>query len=48
MNMSKHEILITRYGEMADLISCLAIFEGRAEQKRKKRAWSFQDAIALR
>lgn len=43
--MSKQEILTTRYGEMSDMISCYAIFNG-AEPKRKKL--TFDEAMALR
>lgn len=45
--MSKQEILLTRYGEMSDMISCFAIYHG-AEQKRKRKRLSFDEAIALR
>ena len=43
--MSKQEIMVTRYGEMSDMISCYAIFNG-AEPKKKKM--SFDDALKLR
>lgn len=43
--MSKQEILTTRYGEMSDMISCYAIFNG-AEPKRKKL--TFDEVMALR
>lgn len=33
--MPTEEILVTRYGEMLDMINCTAIFEGGAEQTRK-------------
>lgn len=42
--MSKQEILVTRYGEMGDMISCYAIFNG-AEPKKKM---DYDEAIALR
>ena len=45
--MSKQEIMSTRYGEMADMISCFAIFNG-AEPKSKKRRMDFDEAIKLR
>lgn len=47
LNMSKQEIMATRYGEMADMISCYAIFNG-AKPKKKARKMSFDEAIALR
>jgi len=46
LNMQKQEILVTRYGEMSDMISCYAIFNG-AEPKKKKRL-SFDEAMKLR
>jgi len=42
--MTKQEIIATRYGEMADMISCYAIFNG-AEPKNKL---SFDEAMKLR
>lgn len=39
--------MVTRYGEMSDMISCFAIYHG-AEQKKKKKHFSFDEAIALR
>lgn len=34
--MGKEEILVTPIGEMLDMISCLAIYEGSAKQKPPK------------
>ena len=45
--MTKQEIMVTRYGEMTDMISCLAIYNG-AEPKKKKKRMSFDEAISLR
>lgn len=45
--MSRQEILITRYGEFCDMISCLLIYDGRAKQKRKKRVYTYDEAINL-
>lgn len=45
--MSKAEILITPLGEMQDMISCLAIEDGNAKPKKKKK-WNYDEAIALR
>ena len=42
--MSKEEIMVTRYGEMSDMISCYAIFNG-ADPKNKL---SFDEAMKLR
>lgn len=44
--MSKAEILCTPFGEMMDMIACMAIAEGGA--KPKPRRMSFQDILALR
>lgn len=33
--MAKKEILATRYGEMLDMINCIAIAEGDGTQERK-------------
>jgi len=47
--MDRREIIITRYGEMVDMLSCLAIYEGTAVPKKKaKRFTRFEDAIKLR
>lgn len=40
--------MCTRYGEMLDMISCFAIYNGQAKEKRKKKVFSFDEAIALR
>lgn len=45
--MTKQEILVTRYGEMTDMISCLAIYNG-ADPKKKPKKFSFDEALALR
>lgn len=46
--MSKQEILVTRYGEMIDMISCLAIYNGRAEEKLPKKRYKFEEIIEWR
>jgi len=47
--MARNEILITRYGEMMDMISCLSIYDGTAVPKKQtKRFTSFDEAINLR
>ena len=47
LGMSKREILTTRYGEMIDMLNCMAIERG-AKPKKKMRKWSFDEAISLR
>ena len=46
--MDRREIIVTRFGEMMDMLACLAIYEGSAEPKKKKRRMSFDEAIKLR
>lgn len=45
--MTTREILATRYGEMLDVISCIMVDSGNARQKKKKKHWTFDEAIAL-
>lgn len=44
MNMTKREILLTRVGELLDMMSCARIMNGRAKQKKK---YSLQDIINM-
>lgn len=46
--MNRQEILVTRYGEMMDMISCLAIYEGHANPKKKKKEMTFDEVMSLR
>lgn len=46
--MSRREVLCTRVGEMLDMITCLAIYNGTAEEKPPKRKLSFEEAITWR
>lgn len=45
--MSRQEIINTRYGEMCDMISCSAIYNG-ATPAKKKKSWSIEEALQLR
>ena len=45
--MTRQEIMATRVGEMRDMISCLAIYNG-AEPKRKKKSLPYEQAVKLR
>lgn len=45
--MSRQEILATRYGEMLDMIACMAIQNGAKPRKKRKRI-RYEDAIELR
>lgn len=46
--MGKREILITKYGEMMDMIACLAIFNGSAKPKKRKPKLSYMQVMQLR
>ena len=43
-HLSRQEIDHMRYGEMLDLISCLAVYGGSANLKKK---YSYEDSILL-
>jgi len=45
--MSRKEVLYTRYGEMLDLISCYQVEKGERMPKKKKKIYTFDEAIAL-
>lgn len=47
MHMGRQEILTTRYGEMLDLISCLAIYNGVAEPGETRRKLSFDETLEV-
>lgn len=47
MNMTREEIMRTRVGEMHDMISCLAVYNGAAKEKQDLHL-SYDDAINLR
>ena len=46
--MSKQEILNTRYSEMLDMVSCLAIYNGADPKRKNKTVTDFDAAMALR
>lgn len=46
LNMGRQEIFATRYGEMLDLISCLAIYNG-AEPGETRRKLSFDETLEV-
>ena len=41
--------MVTRYGEMRDMITCLQIEKGElvAVQKNVKKTWTYEEAMAL-
>lgn len=39
--------MVTRYGEMLDMIACLAIYNGSAPKKKQKH-WTFDEAMKVR
>lgn len=47
--MSRQEIMITRYGEMKDMITCLQIEKGELVpvQKKVEKKWTYEEVMAL-
>lgn len=45
--MQRQEIMCTRYGEMLDMIACLAVYHG-AKLKKKQKHWTFDEAMKVR
>ncbi len=43
--MTRNQVLRSRYGNMLDLISCLAVFNGTADEKKKM---TFDDVMRLK
>ena len=46
LGMQRQEILDTLYGEMCDMIACLAIYEGNAAPKKEKIT-DFDEAMKM-
>jgi len=46
LNIPREEVLVTRYGEMLDMITCYSIYKGMARPKKKK--FTFAEAMELR
>lgn len=46
MNMGREETMNTRYGEFLDLLACMAIDNGGAEQKEPKL--TMEQVLAMR
>lgn len=46
--MDRREIINTRYGEMLDMIACLSIFNGGAEQKNVGKKLTYDEVMELR
>lgn len=46
--MSREDTLNTRYGEMLDLINCMMIYNGGANQKIPKRKLTFDQLMELK
>ena len=42
--MTRQEVISTRYGEMLDMIACLSIYNGGAEEKDRM---SFDEFFAM-
>lgn len=45
--MTEQAVLSAPYGRFMDLIACLAIDEGGAKQKKKKKHYTFDEALML-
>ena len=48
LGMQKQEILNTRYSEMLDMVSCLAIYNGADPKKKNSVITDFDAAMQLR
>lgn len=46
--MNKHEIMNTRYNEMLDMVSCLAIYNGADPKQKNRVVTDYDAAMALR
>ena len=46
MNIPREEVLVTRYGEMLDMVTCFSIYKGSAKPKKDKM--TFAEAMELR
>lgn len=47
MNMNRQEVMLTKVGEMLDMISCLSVYNGSAEIKENNKL-TYDEAISLR
>jgi hypothetical protein len=47
LNMSRRETLTTRYGEMCDMIACLAIYNRTAEPEERRTISRLEDALEV-
>ena len=45
--MGRQEVINSRVGEMEDLISCLSIYNGAAEQVTKKKPQTFEEIMMM-
>lgn len=45
--MTKQEIMVTKVGELKDMISCLAIYNGSAKPKKKQKNLSFEEQMGV-
>ena len=43
--MARQEILFTPVGEMLDMIACLAIYNGNAKPKKKRKKLSYYEIM---
>lgn len=49
LGMTTAEIEVTRWGEMMDMLACMAISNGaKQKKKKKKKVLSFEDVFFMR
>lgn len=47
LNMGRQDVLNSRFGEFQDLMACLAIYNGSAEQVKKKKPKTFDEIMMM-
>lgn len=45
--MERRAVINSRFGEMEDLIACLSIYNGAAEQVTKKKPQTFDEIMMM-
>lgn len=47
LNMERQDVLNYKFGEFEDLMSCLDIYNGNAEQVTKKKPQTFDEIMSM-
>ena len=47
LNMGRQDVINYRFGEFQDLMSCLAIYNGTAEQETTKKPQTFDEIMMM-